>query len=569
MVSRLINLGVTDELPISQAQVVRSTNLIALFPITVFLFYIGYGIYLQLPIVYILSAIMIVTHLVVLYLNACYHYGLSKFLLITINGLIIWLTYQIFNVDHSVLTTYFPILFAYGFFFNPSREKYYLSGSILLTSLFVVSSFLLPRQLWYGVDLSESQAALSNVVHLGFSFTLCALIVYVIFKNNSGTSKKLIEARKEAERYSRLQTEFLANMSHEIRTPLNGVIGSTELLLDTELDKQQNEYAQTIGLSGRMLLDIISNILDLSKLEANRMSLENVDFDFRSTLEELVQVQKPQIFADELEVQLMISPDIPEAVFGDEKKIRQVLTNLVSNARKFTDEGYISIEASVVGKRGEVIDIAINVRDTGIGIPKEQQDRLFTRFYQADSSTERRFMGTGLGLVISKNLVVLMGGSIKARSVEGEGSVFSVLLPLRYGKQPKAAPKQRVRNEVSNLNVLVAEDNDINQMVISKILTNMKHKVDVASNGLEAYELAVREDYDLILMDVQMPKQDGIVTTRQIRSKLGEQKPIIAALTASAMKEDQDRCLAAGMNAYLSKPVRKQDISNLISDWFS
>lgn len=568
MISRLINLGVTDELPISQAQVVRSTNLIALFPITVFVFYVGYGIYLQLPIVYILSAIMIVTHLVVLYLNACYHYGLSKFLLISVNGLIIWLTYQVFNVDHSVLTSYFPILFAYGFFFSPTREKYYLRVSILLTTLFIVSSFLLPRQLWYGVDLSTSQAAISNAVHLGFSFILCTLIVYVIFKNNAGTSKKLIEARREAERYSQLQTDFLANMSHEIRTPLNGVIGSTELLLDTKLDKQQNEYAQTIGLSGRMLLDIISNILDLSKLEANRMSLENVDFNFRSTLEELVQVQKPQFFADELEVQLMISPEIPEAVFGDEKKIRQVLTNLVSNARKFTDEGYISIEASVVSQRGEAIDVAINVRDTGIGIPKEQQDRLFTRFYQADSSTERRFMGTGLGLVISKNLVVLMGGSIKAKSVEGEGSVFSVLLPLRFGKQPKAAPKQRERNEVSNLNVLVAEDNDINQMVISKILTNMKHKVDVASNGLEAYELAVQEDYDLILMDVQMPKQDGIAATRQIRSKLGEKRPIIAALTASAMKEDKEACLAAGMNAYLSKPVRKNEIADLIHEWF-
>ncbi|MEM8893117.1 MAG: ATP-binding protein [Bacteroidota bacterium] len=568
MINRLINSGVTPDLPIAQAQVVRSTNIVALFPMLIFVFYVGYGLYLELPIVYALSGVMIIAHLIILYLNSRRYYGLSKFLLVTLNGLIIFVSYQIFNVDHSLLTAFFPILFAYGFFFHPTREKRYFLVSIAFTSLFIVSSFSLPRQIWYGVNLSPVDAAISNGIHMGFSFVLCALIVLVIFRNFSGTSKKLIEARKEAERYSCLQTEFLANMSHEIRTPLNGVIGSTELLLETPLEPQQKEYAHTIELSSKMLLGVIKNILDLSKLEAKRINLEKVDFDIRSMLEDLMLMHKPQLTEKNLEVQLMISPKIPEMVFGDEKKIQQVLTNLINNAIKFTNVGYVCIEASLTSKTWKDIEILINIRDSGIGIPKDQQGRLFTRFYQADTSMERRFMGTGLGLVISKNLVELMGGSISARSVEGEGSVFSVSLPLQQGSTQEKSVEPKTKREISDLRVLVAEDNEINQLVIRKILTNMKHNVDVASNGKEAFDMAVRWDYDLILMDVQMPKQDGIMTTRQIRSKLGRDEPIIAALTANAMKEDQDKCLEAGMNAYLAKPVRKEEINDLIHEWF-
>lgn len=571
MINHLVNLGVKDGLKIEDAQLVRLTNILALFPLPIYIFYIGYGYYFNQWFSSALASSMILLTLVSLRQNALHHYGLAKFVLILLNGFSLWITYHVFNIDYSVLTGFLPLLVCYAFFFDFVRERNAFIASALFTIFFIVSSFLLPRQVIHAVNLSPADAYVSNLFHLAFSFLLTIFLVYAIFRHTKITRDKLISAREEAERYSRLQSEFLANMSHEIRTPLNGVIGSAQLLGDTPLNPEQEEYAQTIDLSSQMLMELIDNILDLSKLEAHRIQIENTDFDLTSTFKDLVAMLKPSLGNKSVDLDLELDKDEPRFVYGDKKRIKQVLSNLIGNAIKFTDKGKIVLSLKRVKKTASKSSFAIAVSDTGIGISEEDQKKLFTRFYQVESSADRRYMGSGLGLVISKNLLQLMGGTVGLKSVLGKGTTFDIKLAFQTSKSaPKVLTQepQETKN-VSHLKVLVAEDNEVNLVVMIRILAKLGLEVDIARDGLEAFDKAVNTTYDLIFMDIQMPGKDGIQATKEIRKALSHaEKPLIVALTANAMAEDREKCLEVGMNDYLSKPVSSAEIASLLYNWF-
>ena len=380
---------------------------------------------------------------------------------------------------------------------------------------------------------------------------------------------QLLSAKLLAEDASRTKSAFLANMSHEIRTPMNAVLGLTHLLLKTTLDAKQRDYANKVQAAGQHLLGIINDVLDISKIEAGKMEVEQQQVDLRNVLGEVRNLLAIQCAEKNLVLAFDCHQDVPERVLTDPTRLKQVLLNLTSNALKFTESGGISIEVRASACDSGTALLRFDVTDTGTGISESERTRLFESFQQADVSTTRKYGGTGLGLAISKQLLALMGGAIGVESSPGIGSTFWFTLPAAVVAQAHTSVAAPLTMTLPVAKVLLVEDNDINQLIACEILRDFGLDVDVAANGRVALEHMHRSHYDLVLMDLQMPVMGGLEATGEIRQRdLWRDLPVIA-MTANAMDHDREACLRAGMNDFVAKPIVPDELRSTLARWLT
>jgi signal transduction histidine kinase/CheY-like chemotaxis protein len=556
----LSGIGITPQLKIEEAQRVRLTNVLGSSPILVFLFYIYFGFTHRFWFLPILCSGLMLAVIAGLYCSYLRKPVLAKGVLFSVNSFSIFITYNLVNIDYSVTSFFFPLILVYVMVYDVKKEWKGFLLSFAFTMLCLVSCFVVPKYLFYSVRMSPELTQDIIVLNFILAFCLSIAIMFIIIWINAQTHNKLIKAREDSELANKAKSDFLSNMSHELRTPLNGIVGGVNLLMHEPSTLSQTKYYEILQHSSDLMLNLINHILDFSKINEGKIHLDRNVFNLKQMLSKLCRVYEAQHTGGEVAFVYSIDERLDKDFVSDDLRLNQVLVNLLTNASKFTKKGSVSFRAAVVGKLDQEISVLFSVKDSGVGIKQEKLEKIFESFEQADNSTTRDFGGTGLGLSICKELVRLFDSNLHVKSVYGEGSVFYFTLKIALHVEAMAAAEtgSDAIQDLTGLRVLVAEDNKVNMLVLRNFLKKWNVTPDEATNGAEALAKFSGQEYDVILLDIEMPVLDGYTAIQEIR-KMDTEIPVIA-FTAAFYDDMQNDLLARGFSDHIHKPFKPNEL---------
>jgi signal transduction histidine kinase/AmiR/NasT family two-component response regulator len=559
----LFNIGVQGAQNQAEANRIRLTNIIAVVPLLLLVFSTIYCVFDWYPRIVLTNTAGIIGTAFVLLLNYRQKYTAAKSVLICTDAVIILVYHKLMMDEPSMFFYYFVVILAFIVFYNPEKERKMLAGTILFVLACIVLTIWLPNHYFQPFPLS---AALHRFIYVFNSFACILLFIFFvisIFRVNILNEKLLLEAKRVAEHAAKAKTVFLSNMSHELRTPLNGIIGTSHLLAHEAYLPSQEYHLSVLGNLSEHMLGLVNNILDFSKIDAGKLELNSYRFNVKEFTHKL-DITFRYLFEDKgIDLRLDIDERLTGMdVFADELRLQQVMNNLVSNALKFTDRnGLVTISVSIIQLEESSVKLLFSVSDNGIGIASHHLDKIFESFSQGDSATTRKYGGSGLGLTISRNLVKQFNGALHVHSEKGKGShfYFDVTLPLYKAQQIEKKEQEVLTVEnLKSFKVLIAEDNKVNMMVAKKIMQRWGIQVTGAENGQVAYEKCVQEDFDLVLIDLEMPVMDGRTAVKKI-NMLNKNMPTVA-FTAGVYENMQADLLQTGFTDYILKPFMPDDL---------
>jgi signal transduction histidine kinase/CheY-like chemotaxis protein len=598
LLAKITNWGVTPDLKVETAQIVRLTNIFGIFPMLIYFALVVMGLVLGISFYYISCSLIAVMVSLGLWCNYRGFYSLAKTIIISSNSILILLTKNVIDGNLSVIAYYFPILACFAFFYNLRREVAMVLLNLIVTVACIVFCFVLPSHVFGVVDVSEEVLLVISQVNYVLAFVAFIFYIYYTTKVKLETEVLLIQSRETAERMARdaerlaqnaeqmaeqlkiekekaendkkAKTIFLSNMSHELRTPLNGIIGTTNLLLQDHKIPEICPQLDVLKFSSEHMLEVINDILDFNKIEAGKLQVDRNIFNLEQLVERLSAVFQPQFERKNLNFCIEFDPLLKKEVISDDTRLNQILNNLISNALKFTRQGFVTLSVKLVTSTSYKMMVNFSVIDTGIGIPRNKISEVFKSFTQANYNTNREYGGTGLGLTISKKLVEMFGGELVVKSSEGKGSEFSFTIPIKINNNKANFVNEHKVKELKSLKgkrVLVAEDNKINMLVTRRFLEKWEVETREAKNGLEALELFKANQFDLLLIDLEMPVMDGYEAVTEIR-KLNPVIPAIA-FTAAVFDNMKNRLLSNGFNDFVNKPFRPEELHAKIAQYTS
>ncbi len=562
-ISGLFNTGVQGAQNQAEANRIRLTNRIALVPLLILIFSTIYCTIEWYPRIVFVNTLAIAGTAVALYLNFRQKYGVAKSVLICTDAFTILVYYKLMMDEKSMFFYYFVVILSFIVFYDPEKEKKMLAGTITFVVGCILLTIWLPNEYFEPFPLPEAVHQFIFIFNSCACVLLCAFFVMSIFRVNILNEKMLLEAKRVAEHAAKAKTTFLSNMSHELRTPLNGIIGTSHILKSEAYLPSQEYHLTVLSNLSEHMLGLVNNILDFSKIDAGKLELNSYRFNVKEFAYKL-DITFRQLFEDK-GISYTIDTDERLStldVFADELRLQQVMNNLISNALKFTERnGSVTVSAAIIKMEESSIKILFSVADNGIGVASHHLGKIFESFSQGDSATTRRYGGSGLGLTICRNLISLFNGTLHVNSEKGRGShfYFDVTLPLYKIQEVELVEREVLTVEnLKSFKVLVAEDNQVNMMVAKKVMQRWGIQVTEAENGLIAYEKCTGEDFDLVLIDLEMPVMDGRAAVKKI-NMLGKGIPTIA-FTAGVYENMKDDLLNAGFTDYLLKPFVPDDL---------